>query len=68
VSYDVDSLDYTNPGPDAVVAAVLGSARRGSIISMHLGHPGTVTALPTILRGLARRRLRPVTLTELLLR
>ena len=67
VSYDVDSLDYTDPGPRAVVATVLSSARRGSIISMHLGHPGTVTALPTILRGLARRNLRPVTLTELLL-
>jgi peptidoglycan/xylan/chitin deacetylase (PgdA/CDA1 family) len=66
VSYDVDSLDYTDPGPDAVVANVLGAARPGSIISMHLGHPGTVTALPAILRGLAARRLRPVTLTEML--
>jgi peptidoglycan/xylan/chitin deacetylase (PgdA/CDA1 family) len=66
VSYDVDSLDYTDPGPDAVVANVLGGARPGSIISMHLGHPGTVTALPAILRGLAARRLRPVTLTEML--
>jgi len=68
VSYDVDSLDYTDPGPDAVVATVLGLARRGSIISLHLGHPGTVTAMPAILHGLARRRLRPVTLTELLAR
>ncbi|MEP7023035.1 MAG: polysaccharide deacetylase family protein [Actinomycetota bacterium] len=66
VSYDVDSLDYTDPGPDAVVATVLGSVRRGSIISLHLGHPGTLTALPVILHGLARRRLRPVTLTEML--
>jgi peptidoglycan/xylan/chitin deacetylase (PgdA/CDA1 family) len=66
VSYDVDSLDYTDPGPDAVVATVLGSARRGSIVSMHLGHPGTVTAMPAIVRGLATRGLRPVTLTELL--
>jgi peptidoglycan/xylan/chitin deacetylase (PgdA/CDA1 family) len=66
VSYDVDSLDYTDPGPDAVVANVLGAVRPGSIISMHLGHPGTVTALPAILRALAKRGLRPVTLTELL--
>jgi peptidoglycan/xylan/chitin deacetylase (PgdA/CDA1 family) len=65
VSYDLDSLDYTDPGPDAVVATVLGAVRRGSIISLHLGHPGTVTALPRILHGLARRRLRPVTLTEM---
>ena len=66
VSYDVDSLDYTDPGPDAIVSAVLGQTRPGSIVSLHLGHPGTVTALPAILRGLARRGLRPVTLTGLL--
>jgi peptidoglycan/xylan/chitin deacetylase (PgdA/CDA1 family) len=66
VSYDLDSLDYTDPGPDAIVSTVLGAARPGSIISLHLGHPGTVTAVPAILHGLARRGLRAVTLTELL--
>ncbi|HYY18513.1 MAG TPA: polysaccharide deacetylase family protein [Streptosporangiaceae bacterium] len=66
VSYDVDSLDYTDPGPDAIVSTVLGKTRPGSIVSLHLGHSGTVTALPAILRGLARQRLRPVTLTGLL--
>jgi peptidoglycan/xylan/chitin deacetylase (PgdA/CDA1 family) len=66
VSYDVDSLDYTDPGPDAIVSTVLGSTRPGSIVSMHFGHSGTVTALPAILRGLASRGLRPVTLTDLL--
>jgi peptidoglycan/xylan/chitin deacetylase (PgdA/CDA1 family) len=66
VSYDVDSLDYTDPGPDAVVATVLGSVRPGSIVSLHFGHSGTVTALPAILRGLASRGLRPVTLTAML--
>jgi peptidoglycan/xylan/chitin deacetylase (PgdA/CDA1 family) len=66
VSYDVDSLDYTDPGPDAIVSTVLGSTRPGSIVSLHLGHSGTVTALPAILRGLASRGLRSVTLTDLL--
>ena len=66
VSYDVDSLDYTDPGPDAVVATVLAKTEPGSIVSLHFGHEGTVTALPGILRGLARRNLRPVTLTRLL--
>ena len=66
VSYDVDSLDYTDPGPDAVVSTVLRLTRPGSIISLHCGHPGTVTALPAIMRGLVSRGLRPVTLTELL--
>ncbi len=66
VSYDVDSLDYTDPGPDAVVATVLAKTRPGSIVSMHFGHEGTVTALPAILRGLTSRALHPVTLTSLL--
>jgi peptidoglycan/xylan/chitin deacetylase (PgdA/CDA1 family) len=66
VSYDVDSLDYTDPGPGAIVSTVLGSTRPGSIVSLHLGHSGTVAALPAILRGLAGRGLRPVTLTDLL--
>jgi peptidoglycan/xylan/chitin deacetylase (PgdA/CDA1 family) len=66
VSYDVDALDYTDPGPEAIVSTVLGSTRPGSIVSLHLGHSGTVTALPAIFRGLASRGLRPVTLTDLL--
>ncbi len=66
VSYDVDSLDYTDPGPGAIVSTVLGATRPGSIVSLHLGHSGTITALPAILRGLASRGLRPVTLTDLL--
>jgi peptidoglycan/xylan/chitin deacetylase (PgdA/CDA1 family) len=66
VSYDVDSLDYTDPGSDAVVSTVLAKTRPGSIVSMHFGHEGTVTALPAILRGLTGRGLRPVTLTGLL--
>ena len=66
VSYDVDSLDYTDPGPGSVVSTVLSLARPGSIISMHLGHSGTVTALPAVIAGLVSRGLRPVTLTKLL--
>ena len=66
VSYDVDSLDYTDPGPDAVVSTVLSKTRPGSIVSMHLGHSGTVAALPSVVRGLTSKGLRPVTLTELL--
>ena len=65
VVYDVDSLDYTDPGPSAVRARVR-AARAGSIVSLHLGHPGTVAALPRVLADLAERRLRPVTVSELL--
>ena len=66
ISYDVDGLDWQDPSADTVVRAVLDGARGGSIISLHLGHPVTVTALPDILRGLRARSLKPVTLTELL--
>jgi peptidoglycan/xylan/chitin deacetylase (PgdA/CDA1 family) len=65
LSYDIDSLDWTDPGPAAVVRNVR-AATAGSIVSMHLGHQGTLAALPTILRELDRRGLRAVTVGELL--
>lgn len=65
LSYDVDSLDWTDPGPAAVRRTVLGAVRGGSVVSLHLGHPGTVAALPAILDGLHRRGLRAVTTSEL---
>jgi peptidoglycan/xylan/chitin deacetylase (PgdA/CDA1 family) len=66
LSYDVDPLDYTDPGPDRVRAAVADRARNGSVVSLHFGHSGTVSALPGILDDLHRRGLRAVTTTELL--
>jgi len=65
LSYDIDSLDYTDPGPDAVRANVA-TAKPGSIVSMHFGHEGTVQAMPRILTDLGRRGLRPVTAVDLL--
>ncbi|TMU99428.1 polysaccharide deacetylase family protein [Streptomyces sp. DASNCL29] len=66
LSYDVDSLDFQDPGPDAVRDAVLGQVRAGSVVSLHFGHSGTLTALPAVLDGLRRRGLRAVTATELM--
>jgi peptidoglycan/xylan/chitin deacetylase (PgdA/CDA1 family) len=65
LSYDVDSLDWRDPGPAAIRSAVA-TARAGSVVSMHLGHEGTLTALPGILTDLAGRGLSVVTATELL--
>jgi peptidoglycan/xylan/chitin deacetylase (PgdA/CDA1 family) len=65
LSYDVDSLDYTDPAPAEVARNVLGPVRRGSIVSLHLGHVSTVAAMPQILDGLRQRGLRAVTMTEL---
>jgi peptidoglycan/xylan/chitin deacetylase (PgdA/CDA1 family) len=65
LSYDIDSLDWKDPGPAAIRTAVA-KANAGSVVSMHLGHPGTVAALPGILTDLAGRGLSAVTASELL--
>jgi peptidoglycan/xylan/chitin deacetylase (PgdA/CDA1 family) len=67
LGYDVDPLDYTDPGPAAITRRLATSVRPGSIVSLHLGHPGTLTALPTVLSHLHDRGLAPVTASALLL-
>lgn len=66
LSYDLDSTDFKDPGAATVTQTVLDGARPGSIVSMHFGHPGTLTALPKILDGLKSKQLRPVTVSKLL--
>src|SRR4051794_11134196 len=66
LSYDVDPRDYQDPGADAVVSRVLAQVRPGSIVSLHLGHAGTVKALPAILDGFKGRGLNAVTTSALL--
>jgi peptidoglycan/xylan/chitin deacetylase (PgdA/CDA1 family) len=66
ISYDVDSLDYTDPGAKAVVENVKRQVKNGSIISLHFGHKNTVEAAPQILTDLKAAGLTPVTLTQLL--
>jgi peptidoglycan/xylan/chitin deacetylase (PgdA/CDA1 family) len=66
LSYDVDPLDYTDPGAAAVTERVLAAVRGGSIVSLHTLYPGTAQALPAIFRGLHGRGLRPVTTRQLL--
>lgn len=65
LSYDIDGLDWKDPGP-ATIRSAVATATAGSIVSLHLGHQGTVAALPGILADLAARGLTPVTATELL--
>lgn len=60
LSYDVDSRDFTDPGPAAVRRAVR-EVTAGAVVSLHLGHPGTADALPGVLDDLAGRGLTPVT-------
>jgi peptidoglycan/xylan/chitin deacetylase (PgdA/CDA1 family) len=65
LSYDVDSLDFTSPGADAVARKVLAEIREGSVVSLHFGYDDTVAALPVVLEELDRRGLAAVTTTEL---
>ena len=65
LSYNLDSMDWTDPGAQAVRENVA-AAGPGAIVSMHLGHSDTVTALPGILDDLAKRGLSAVTVTTLL--
>lgn len=66
LSYDLDSTDFKDPGAATVTHTVLNGAQPGSIVSMHFGHPGTLTALPQILDGLRSKQLTPVTVSKLL--
>ena len=64
VIWDVDPNDWTSPGSSTIAARVLGSARPGSIILLHV-RGQTAAALPTILSGLRSRGLQQSSLTEL---
>jgi peptidoglycan/xylan/chitin deacetylase (PgdA/CDA1 family) len=73
VTWDIDTIDWRPivndpPGPtaDQIVAKVLGNARGGSIVLMHLGGYETYKALPRIVSGLGADGFDLVTLDELL--
>lgn len=66
LGFDVDPADYADPGADAVVRRTLAAVRPGSIVSLHLGHTGTVAAMPRILSSLHDRGLHAVTAPRLL--
>lgn len=66
LSYDVDPRDYADPGAAAVRDRTLAAVQPGSIVSLHLGHAGTVAALPAILDGLRAGGRRVVTASGLL--
>jgi peptidoglycan/xylan/chitin deacetylase (PgdA/CDA1 family) len=66
LGFDVDPLDYDDPGAAVVTQRTLAAVKPGAIVSLHFGHPGTVEALPAILDGLDQRDLIPVTVSTLL--
>jgi len=66
LGFDVDPLDYNDPGAAAVSERTLATVKPGSVVSLHFGHPGTIEALPSIIAALRQRGLAPVTMTSLL--
>jgi peptidoglycan/xylan/chitin deacetylase (PgdA/CDA1 family) len=66
VGYDVDPLDYEDPGSSAIVARVTQALRPGSIVSLHTGHAGTVEAFPALVQLIRARNLKPVLIGDLI--
>ncbi len=66
MGYDVDPFDYRDPGAAAVIERTLAGVVGGSVVSLHMGHQGTIDALPALLDGLDTAGLEPVTLSTLL--
>jgi peptidoglycan-N-acetylglucosamine deacetylase len=62
--WDVDPLDWQRPGSSAIASRVLSNASAGSVILLHTLDQ-TAAALPSIIDGLRRRGLEPVTLPVL---
>ncbi|MFE0460027.1 polysaccharide deacetylase family protein [Kitasatospora sp. NPDC058965] len=65
LSFDLDPRDYQDPGADVVQRRILASAKAGSIVALHMGHQGTVDALPAVLTALQQRGLSAVTASQL---
>jgi peptidoglycan/xylan/chitin deacetylase (PgdA/CDA1 family) len=70
VLWSVDSMDYTQPGTDAIVRNVVDGAHPGAIVLLHDAggeRSQTLAAVPRIVRELRARGYRFVTVPRLLL-
>ncbi|MBV9008993.1 MAG: polysaccharide deacetylase family protein [Verrucomicrobia bacterium] len=66
VLWDVDPLDWKNPGPSVVTNRVLKETRPGSIVLSHDIHAQTIESEPETLRELEAKGFKFVTVSELL--
>jgi peptidoglycan/xylan/chitin deacetylase (PgdA/CDA1 family) len=66
VLWDVDPLDWRRPGPNVVCNRIVKNARAGSIILAHDIHPGTIEAMPCVLKQLEEKGFKFVTVSELI--
>ena len=66
IQWDVDSLDWKNPGAENMIERVCEKSQSGSILLFHVGAKDTLAALDRILSGLKEKGLQPVTVSELI--
>lgn len=66
VLWDVDPLDWRRPGPNVVCNRIVKNTRAGSIVLAHDIHPGTIEAMPCVLKELEAKGFKFVTVSELI--
>jgi peptidoglycan-N-acetylglucosamine deacetylase len=66
VLWDVDPLDWRRPGPSVVCNRIVKNTRAGSIVLAHDIHPGTIEAMPCVLKELEAKGFKLVTVSELI--
>lgn len=52
IMWTIDSLDWQNPGPDAIISRVVNNAEPGAIILLHQSAPDTLQGLQTMISEL----------------
>jgi peptidoglycan/xylan/chitin deacetylase (PgdA/CDA1 family) len=65
VGFDIDPLDYQDPGATAVEDRVAQRLHPGAIVSLHTSHQGTLDAFADIVASIRQAGLRPVTVSQL---
>jgi peptidoglycan-N-acetylglucosamine deacetylase len=66
ILWEVDPLDWKNPGPNVVSSRIVKETHAGSIVLAHDIHPQTIQAMPATLTELEAKGFKFVTVSELL--
>jgi len=66
IQWDVDSLDWKKPDPEAITKKVVNSVKSGSIVLFHNDLENTTEALPQILEQLSQKGYEFVPVSELI--
>jgi peptidoglycan/xylan/chitin deacetylase (PgdA/CDA1 family) len=66
ILWEVDPLDWKEPGPDVVASRIIAATRPGYIILSHDIHAQTVAAMPKVFDALLAKGYKFVTVSELL--